>query len=136
MNIHYYYIIASFYFSLPDNQLVNVLIIFPTGGFIKGGLQMEYKANHVSGKYIDDDEGEEFTGGELPPTDYEHLEDSIRARLVVEIFHNFGCMSNKVYFTKYDTNAEALDRDYKIWKQREGAKSAKKTKKSQKKSIQ
>ena len=86
----------------------------------------------MSGKYIEDDEAQE-SGSGLPPTDREHLEDSIRARLIVEIFHNMGCMPNKVYYTKYDGNAEALDRDYKIWKQREGAKGAKKTKKSQRK---
>ena len=80
----------NFLITLLDDSLVNQLIIFPTGGFIKGGRQMEYRANHVSGKYIDDDEGENFTGSDLPPTDCEHLEDSIRARLIVEIFHNMG----------------------------------------------
>ena len=67
----------------------------------------------------------EVRPSDLPPTDYDNLDDSIRVRLIVEIFHNMGCMSNKVYFTKYDTNAEALDRDYSIWKSRESKKQRK-----------
>jgi hypothetical protein len=56
---------------------------------------------------------------DLPPTDTANLDESIRKRLIVEIFHNMGCMANRVYYTKYDVNAEALDRDLQVWKERE-----------------
>ena len=59
---------------------------------------------------------EDRMGNELAPTDYENLEENIRKRLIVEIFHNFGCMANRVYYTKYETNAEVLDRDLKVWR--------------------
>jgi len=54
---------------------------------------------------------------DLPPTDFEHLEESIRTRVMVEIFHNMGMISNKVYHAKYSENAEVLDRDFKIWQE-------------------
>jgi hypothetical protein len=65
----------------------------------------------------------------LPPTDFEHMDDSIRKRLIVEIFHNMGCMNNKVYYTKYDSNAECLDRDLKVLKgiEKNGTPKAKKS---------
>ena len=53
---------------------------------------------------------------DLPPTDFKKLEESIRQKLMIEIFHNMGLLPNNVYYTKYAENAEALDRDYKIWK--------------------
>ena len=54
---------------------------------------------------------------DLPPTDFNKLEESIRTKIVIEIFHNMGMIPDKVYFSKYSDNAESLDRDYKIWKE-------------------
>ena len=48
-------------------------------------------------------------------TDFETLEKSIRAKLMIEIFHNMHLISDEIYFEKYSNNAESLDRDYKIW---------------------
>jgi hypothetical protein len=36
---------------------------------------------------------------------------------MIEIFHNMHLIPDDIYFTKYSENAEALDRDYKIWKE-------------------
>ena len=52
---------------------------------------------------------------ELPPPDFGHLEESIRFRVMIEISHNMGLMSDHVYYTRYASNAEILDRDYAIW---------------------
>jgi hypothetical protein len=56
---------------------------------------------------------------DLPPTDFENLEDSIRQKLIVEILHNMGLIPNDVYFKKYGDNAESFERDYKIWLKKE-----------------
>jgi hypothetical protein len=91
---------------------------------------MRSKGELVIKNSIDEDNenDEGVPKSDLPPTDFEHLEDSIRAKLIVEIFHNMGCINNKVYYTKYDGNAEAFDRDYKIWKKLEKQKGPKKGK--------
>ncbi len=38
-------------------------------------------------------------------TDFKELEESIRSRLMVEMFHNMHFMPDKIYFTKYVDNA-------------------------------
>ncbi len=53
----------------------------------------------------------------LPEVDFEKLESSIRSRLIIEIFHNMKMIPDDIYYTKYEGNAEAVDRDYKIWKE-------------------
>lgn len=54
---------------------------------------------------------------DIPSADFENLEQSIRGKLIIEIFHNMHLIPDNVYFTKYSGNSEALDRDYKIWKE-------------------
>ena len=44
-------------------------------------------------------------------TDFKKLEESIRSRLRIEIFHIIHLMLDKIYFTKY------VERNYKIWKE-------------------
>jgi hypothetical protein len=50
-------------------------------------------------------------------TDFKNLEQSLRTKVIIEIFHNMHLIPDDIYFTKYSGNAEALDRDYKIWKE-------------------
>jgi hypothetical protein len=45
------------------------------------------------------------------------LEDSIRIRTMIEVFHNMQLIPDHVYYSKYSDNAETLDRDYQIWKE-------------------
>jgi hypothetical protein len=59
---------------------------------------------------------------DLPPTDFDHLEETIRQRVIIEVFHNMGLIPDKVYYIKYSVNAEALDRDFRIWKELEDIK--------------
>jgi hypothetical protein len=54
---------------------------------------------------------------DLTPPDFDHLEESIRKRLAIEIMHNMGMINDKTYFQKYSTNAEELDRDYQLWQE-------------------
>lgn len=54
---------------------------------------------------------------DLLSTDFNKLEESIQSRLIIEILHKMRLIPDDIYFTKYSENAEALDRDYKIWKE-------------------
>ncbi len=54
---------------------------------------------------------------DLPTTDFQNLEQSLRAKVMIEIFHNMHLIPDDIYYTKYSGNAETLDRDYKIWKE-------------------
>lgn len=44
-----------------------------------------------------------------------NFEDHLKYQIVVEILHNIGLISNKLYYDKYNSNAENLDRDFEIW---------------------
>jgi hypothetical protein len=50
-------------------------------------------------------------------------------------FFNMGCINDKVYYAKYDSNAEAFDRDFKIWGKLEKQKCSKKVKSTRKRDI-
>ncbi len=52
---------------------------------------------------------------DLPQTDFDNLEVSIVCRLLVEILHKLKLMTDDIYYEKNPGNAEALDRDYKIY---------------------
>ncbi len=52
---------------------------------------------------------------ELPLINFTNLENSIKFRYFIEILHNMGIISNKIYYFKYDNNAEALDHEISIW---------------------
>jgi len=54
---------------------------------------------------------------DIPSTDFENLEQSIRVKIAIEIFHNMHLIPDNVYFALYSGNSEALDRHYKIWKE-------------------
>ena len=54
-------------------------------------------------------------GGKLPPIDFDNLRKSVEFRLIVEIFRNLFLIPEKIYHNSYGSNAEILDRDFKIW---------------------
>ena len=56
-------------------------------------------------------------GEKLPPIDFDNLRKSVEFRLIVEIFRNLFLIPDKIYHKSYSSNAEILDRDFKIWKE-------------------
>jgi hypothetical protein len=51
----------------------------------------------------------------LPPTDFDNLRKSIEFRLIVEVFRSLFLIPDRIYNNSYASNAEILERDFKIW---------------------
>ena len=64
-------------------------------------------------KLLMENDTEEFA--EMPPVDFNNLEDNIRIRILTEILYKAKILKKEVYYEKYPMNAEILDRDYKVW---------------------